>query len=233
MGEQVLVDVDELKLALRRLQDVLRIDEERARFGEIGHGSIARRVSGVDQPQRESVSITAVRQLATAAGVDPWSVTDRFAGIHYPHAYDDDEGRGYWDCMGSRGCRKCIFPGSWHDPAGEKPPSVALAPPPKIPEPPPRHADGAFVIPPRTNTPGIPVLGGGFTQPLGDSTGDQESLPAHLRDDAPRQQCNSCGRFTVATGEFGAPCNMPQPSGQRCTGIFHGEPRIATSETEQ
>lgn len=45
-------------------------------------------------------------------------------------------------------------------------------------------------------------------------------VPAHLRDDAPKQQCTACRRFTVDTSEFGADCGMPQPSGGRCTGRF-------------
>lgn len=54
----------------------------------------------------------------------------------------------------------------------------------------------------------------------GEFTADQSTWPAHLRDDAPRQQCSSCRRFTVATSEFGRTCNMPQPGGNRCTGTF-------------
>lgn len=35
-------------------------------------------------------------------------------------------------------------------------------------------------------------------------------LPSHLRDDAPDQVCDRCGRHTFATAEFGAVCKMPQ-----------------------
>lgn len=49
-------------------------------------------------------------------------------------------------------------------------------------------------------------------------------VPAHLRADAPRQQCSSCKRWTVATSDFGTTCGMPQPSGQACDGVFHEAP---------
>jgi hypothetical protein len=48
----------------------------------------------------------------------------------------------------------------------------------------------------------------------------QAGWPAHLRDDAPSQQCSGCRRFTWSTSEFGQVCNMPQPDGRRCTGRF-------------
>jgi hypothetical protein len=51
-------------------------------------------------------------------------------------------------------------------------------------------------------------------------TADQSSWPAHLRDEAPRQRCSSCQRYTWSTEEFGQTCGMPQPSGERCPGTF-------------
>lgn len=48
-------------------------------------------------------------------------------------------------------------------------------------------------------------------------------LPAHLRDDAPRQKCSSCGRYTYAVDSFGGMCNMPQPSRENCPGVFGPE----------
>lgn len=174
MGEQVLVDVDHLKLTLLRLQQVLRSDEERVRSDGMGYGGIARRLHDVDPVQGEPVSVTAVRALATAAGIDPFTVTDRFAGVHYPHAFDDDGGRGYWDVFGSRGCRKCIFHESWHDPDGNWPPHSSLAPPPPDPEQPSRFVEGVFAIKPSANTPGIPVLGGGFVEPTAAPTTETE-----------------------------------------------------------
>jgi hypothetical protein len=49
---------------------------------------------------------------------------------------------------------------------------------------------------------------------------DQSSWPAHLRDDAPWQQCIACGRKTWDVAEFGHECLMTQPDGQRCRGMF-------------
>lgn len=53
---------------------------------------------------------------------------------------------------------------------------------------------------------------------------DQSAWPAHLRDDAPSQQCDGCRRFTWATSEFGEVCDMPQPDGRRCAGRFQPSP---------
>jgi hypothetical protein len=39
---------------------------------------------------------------------------------------------------------------------------------------------------------------------------DQSTWPAHLRDDAPYQRCDRCGRKTWDTSEFGGGCIMPQ-----------------------
>lgn len=36
----------------------------------------------------------------------------------------------------------------------------------------------------------------------GSWSGDQSAWPAHLRDDAPSQRCNRCGRYTWSTSEF-------------------------------
>jgi hypothetical protein len=45
-------------------------------------------------------------------------------------------------------------------------------------------------------------------------------LPAHLRDDAPHQRCDGCGRKTWATEDFGGICGMTQPAGWTCRGTF-------------
>lgn len=49
---------------------------------------------------------------------------------------------------------------------------------------------------------------------------DQTAWPAHLRDDAPSQQCGRCGRYTWSPSEFGTECRMPQPDGYPCGGRF-------------
>lgn len=49
---------------------------------------------------------------------------------------------------------------------------------------------------------------------------DQSTWPAHLRDDAPRQRCGRCQRYTYALSEFGAICSMTQPDGLPCGGRF-------------
>ncbi|MER7331698.1 MULTISPECIES: hypothetical protein [unclassified Micromonospora] len=49
---------------------------------------------------------------------------------------------------------------------------------------------------------------------------DQSTWPAHLRDNAPSQQCGRCGRFTWSPSKFGAECRMPQPDGYPCGGRF-------------
>lgn len=46
------------------------------------------------------------------------------------------------------------------------------------------------------------------------------AVPAHLRADAPQQQCSGCRRWTVATSEFGSRCGMTQPDGSACAGVF-------------
>lgn len=51
---------------------------------------------------------------------------------------------------------------------------------------------------------------------------DQSSWPAHLRDDAPSQQCGRCGRSTWAVEQFGQEDRMPQPDGYPCGGRFEG-----------
>ena len=43
---------------------------------------------------------------------------------------------------------------------------------------------------------------------------------AHLRDDAPYQVCDGCGRKSWAAVRT-ASCGMPQLDGSRCTGTFH------------
>lgn len=61
---------------------------------------------------------------------------------------------------------------------------------------------------------------------------DQSTWPAHLRDDAPYQRCDQCGRKTWAVSEFGRECRMPQPwrSGPsvRCAGLFVAETQEGT-----
>jgi hypothetical protein len=49
---------------------------------------------------------------------------------------------------------------------------------------------------------------------------DQSGWPEHLRDDAPSQQCDGCGRRTWDTAAFGDRCFMPQPGGPPCGGTF-------------
>jgi hypothetical protein len=60
----------------------------------------------------------------------------------------------------------------------------------------------------------------GFGINTRDGMADQSTWPAHLRDDAPYQQCNSCGRKTWDVSEFGAACRMRQPDGFTCGGRF-------------
>jgi hypothetical protein len=52
---------------------------------------------------------------------------------------------------------------------------------------------------------------------------DQSTWPAHLRDDAPSQKCNRCGRCTWSVEDFGTEDRMTQPDGNPCGGRF-GEP---------
>lgn len=54
----------------------------------------------------------------------------------------------------------------------------------------------------------------------GQWSADQSTWPAHLRDDAPSQQCGRCGRYTRSPREFFAECRMPQPDGYPCGGRF-------------
>jgi hypothetical protein len=51
--------------------------------------------------------------------------------------------------------------------------------------------------------------------------GDQSLWPSYLRDDALSQVCSDCGRSTWS--EFDGFCNMTQPSGKPCAGIFGPE----------
>lgn len=57
--------------------------------------------------------------------------------------------------------------------------------------------------------------------PLG---GNDPRLPAHLRNDAPMVACSVCERRSVmlygGRSQVGARCNMTQPSGFRCDGVF-------------
>jgi len=39
---------------------------------------------------------------------------------------------------------------------------------------------------------------------------DQSGWPEHLRDDAPHQHCDRCGRKTWSAEEFDSECRMPQ-----------------------
>jgi hypothetical protein len=54
--------------------------------------------------------------------------------------------------------------------------------------------------------------------PYGDGTDPR--IPAHLRSNAPRQQCGRCHRWTVATSEFDQIDMMTQPDGGPCGGRF-------------
>ena len=58
-------------------------------------------------------------------------------------------------------------------------------------------------------------------QLFGERAADQSFLPAHLRDDAPWQRCDRCGRKSWAvTEQFDKTCGFPQPDGSTCAGIF-------------
>jgi hypothetical protein len=48
----------------------------------------------------------------------------------------------------------------------------------------------------------------------------ENSLPDHLRDDAPYVVCSACGRKSWTPGAEGERCDMPQPNGERCQGVF-------------
>lgn len=43
---------------------------------------------------------------------------------------------------------------------------------------------------------------------------------AHLRDDAPSVVCSGCGRHSWGGSAAGTSCEMPQPDGSRCSGVF-------------
>lgn len=49
---------------------------------------------------------------------------------------------------------------------------------------------------------------------------NQDDLPPHLRDDAPYQVCNRCGRKTWAVELFDSEDRMPQSDGNPCGGQF-------------
>lgn len=57
---------------------------------------------------------------------------------------------------------------------------------------------------------------------------DLQPLPDYLREDAPVLRCSVCGRSSISFAR-GAPCDMPQPNGSICPGVFGGPP-IATTE---
>ncbi len=69
-----------------------------------------------------------------------------------------------------------------------------------------------------------PVPGPLGAEPAGWSA-NQVDWPAHLRDDAPKQQCDRCRRFTWDTTGFGRECRMTQPNGSPCSGTFGAVPR--------
>jgi hypothetical protein len=48
----------------------------------------------------------------------------------------------------------------------------------------------------------------------------QETLPAHLQDDAPYKQCDICGRKSWEQPGIGVACDMRQPNGWRCDGTL-------------
>jgi hypothetical protein len=54
----------------------------------------------------------------------------------------------------------------------------------------------------------------------------QSTWPAHLRDDAPSQQCGRCGRYTWSASEFDTECRMPQPDGYPCGGRFEARDQL-------
>lgn len=57
---------------------------------------------------------------------------------------------------------------------------------------------------------------------------DQSTWPAHLRDDAPHQRCDRCGRKTWDRENFDGRCMMPQWDGAawvgQCGGRFRSAP---------
>lgn len=57
---------------------------------------------------------------------------------------------------------------------------------------------------------------------------EKETLPAHLREDAPYKQCSVCGRKSWEDPEHEAICWMPQPSGDKCHGVL----RLAANRGE-
>lgn len=69
---------------------------------------------------------------------------------------------------------------------------------------------------------------------IGDPMPDDflHTLPPHLRDDAPPQTCDKCGRRTYAHLLESGPnqCGMPQPDGSVCDGRFPGRPPIDKRE---
>ena len=67
---------------------------------------------------------------------------------------------------------------------------------------------------------GTEILEWDLDAPLGVMGSDQSTWPAHLRDDAPSQRCDKCGRHTWSVEEFGRQCLMSQPNGIACTGWF-------------
>jgi hypothetical protein len=48
----------------------------------------------------------------------------------------------------------------------------------------------------------------------------EPDFPAHLKEDARYLTCSKCGRMSYDLTSVGMICNMPQPSGERCQGIF-------------
>jgi len=61
-------------------------------------------------------------------------------------------------------------------------------------------------------------------------SGDQSTWPAHLRDDAPSQQCSRCQRCTWDVEQFGRECTMIQPNRRPCGGRFAGDWPALTEE---
>lgn len=45
-------------------------------------------------------------------------------------------------------------------------------------------------------------------------------MSGHLAPDAPHQRCNRCGRLTWSPAQFDSTCQMTQPDGRACLGLF-------------
>ena len=50
-----------------------------------------------------------------------------------------------------------------------------------------------------------------------------QKLPAHLQDDASYLVCSECGRKSWGGDAVNSNCSMPQPSGEKCSGVMEGQ----------